>query len=387
MKLQVALTCLLGHLICINYFLLRSVKDALVVTANSGASIIPVLKLWALLPTLFVVGLISTKMVRRLGHKGLTVIALSLFSLYFPFANHFHLGIFYVVCELWKTTALSMIFWGFVNLKTSPREATWQYPLYLIGGSLSAFVASFWINTLLERPDWQMEVLLSVSVVSLLSLGVYLRLHRDVKEKVAMPKVTRGSFRAVMQSRVLPWLGLLIVAEYVSLQVVEILWKDAIYQTHTSAVAYAAYSSKIIFWTGVVGVVATVCAPLILRRFSWRTLALWTPFVGIALGLLFLFSPFTLLFGALHNCLFRASRQAIAGPVHQQAYLGLDNDQKIQGKAFICGLSPTIGKVIVALLFLGTPWASGVMVLAFVVSLLAIWKTQIGQKKIESVPY
>jgi len=53
-------------LICFNYSILRNLKDALVVTAkNSGAEVIPFIKVWAMLPT----AILATWIFARLSNR------------------------------------------------------------------------------------------------------------------------------------------------------------------------------------------------------------------------------------------------------------------------------------------------------------------------------
>src|ERR1700730_10682838 len=90
---------LMLFLICFNYSILRNVKDALVVTAqSSGAEVIPFIKVWVLLPMAILFTLIFTRLTNRYSQERVFYIILTAFHVFFgfftfivyPFRDFFH---------------------------------------------------------------------------------------------------------------------------------------------------------------------------------------------------------------------------------------------------------------------------------------------------------
>jgi len=168
---------LIFFFICFNYNLLRTAKDSLVITApSSGAEIIPYMKVWVVLPMALLMTILFTRLANRYSTEKVFYIMMTLFLglfmafslIIFPlrdalhphaFADHleslFPLGlkgfvalirnwtytVFYVMAELWGTTIMTVLFWGFANVILNVKTAKRFYVLILIGGNLSAICA------------------------------------------------------------------------------------------------------------------------------------------------------------------------------------------------------------------------------------------------------
>ncbi|HEY5259834.1 MAG TPA: Npt1/Npt2 family nucleotide transporter, partial [Rhabdochlamydiaceae bacterium] len=71
-------------LICLNYSILRTSRDALVITAKSaGAEVLPFIKTWAILPASLLIMLFFTQLSNRLSKEKVFYIMISLFLLFF----------------------------------------------------------------------------------------------------------------------------------------------------------------------------------------------------------------------------------------------------------------------------------------------------------------
>src|SRR5262245_13252696 len=70
--------------ICFNYSILRNIKDAVVVTAqSSGAEVIPFIKVWVLLPMAILLTLLFTKLSNRYSQEKVFYLIISGFLLFF----------------------------------------------------------------------------------------------------------------------------------------------------------------------------------------------------------------------------------------------------------------------------------------------------------------
>lgn len=163
-------------LICFNYSILRNLKDSIVIT-NSGAEVIPFIKMWVLLPMAILLTLIFSKLCNRYSQERVFYIMISIFLVFFalfgfvlyPMREIFHphataqaieqlfpsshwfvvlyehwiFTLFYVMSELWAAMILNVCFWGFANEITPVHEARRFYGVFGIGSNLAAALAGF----------------------------------------------------------------------------------------------------------------------------------------------------------------------------------------------------------------------------------------------------
>src|SRR3990167_2869496 len=77
---------LLFFLVAFNYHILKILKDTLIITApNSGAEVIPFLKVWAVLPSAIILTLLFTKLSSNLNREKIFYVMISIFLSFFVF--------------------------------------------------------------------------------------------------------------------------------------------------------------------------------------------------------------------------------------------------------------------------------------------------------------
>jgi ATP:ADP antiporter, AAA family len=451
-------TFLLGFFICFNYYLLRPIKDTVVVTmSDSGAGVIPFLKLWAVLPAVVGAALLISLLYRKLSRPTVFYLGTTAFLLFFvSFAlflypmrealaldslasflyprlpagfaapieliRQWPLSLFYVVCELWKVVVLMVLFWGYVNSRTDVSEAQRLYAPLMVGGSLSGWLAGE-ITISTGGGEWNSMLTLLiflVSAVGVACLALFAWTHRaHGKEKGRTPATTdpipdaykprtaMEALRLVFRSRILLCIAVVIIAEYVAFNLVEVLWKEQMHRLYPDPATYCAYTGRVLRWTGILGIFASLfISGGVIRRFGWLAITLFTPAILALTSAAFFIclflspdsvaaqaavaavgvAPMTLavFFGAVHNCTCRASRQAFADPAKEIAYLPLSSDLQTQGKTFVDGVSPTIGKTGGALIQQGlligvpdimatAPFAAGLVFLSIGLATTAVF--------------
>ncbi|SCA63536.1 ADP,ATP carrier protein 1 [Chlamydiales bacterium SCGC AG-110-P3] len=216
-------------LISLNYNILRTMKDSLLVTAKgSGAEVIPFIKVWVMFPMALMITFVFTHLSNRLSQEKVFYCIFGSFLTFFfvftfiiyPFRDTLHphetadalqvmlpqglkglvamfrywtFTLFYVMSELWSNIILSLLFWGFANEITRISEAKRFYGLFGVGANFSG-IAAGQISILLCRSQynprlpfgedaWHQSLILLMSLillVGILTLFIYRWMHRTI---------------------------------------------------------------------------------------------------------------------------------------------------------------------------------------------------------------
>lgn len=334
---------LIFFLISFDYNVLRVMKDTLVVTAkNSGAEVIPFIKVWVMFPGAILMTYLFTRLSNRLKRESVFYVMLSLFLGYFflftfvlyPIRDALHpnasadalekilpIGLkgmiamyrnwtftsFYVMSELWSSVILSMLFWGFANQVTRINEAKRFYGLFGIGANLSGvFAGQAAVALYLETYNpalpfgadaWEQSMIMLVVLVliagvaamaifrwvntRLLTDPLYYDSDEAYKEGRVQGRLSmRESVAFLLRSKYLICIALIVVSYNLVINLTEVVWKHQVKELYTSPHAYNLYMSQV---TTVIGIVATLSALFIsgnaIRRCGWTFTAMLTPVI------------------------------------------------------------------------------------------------------------
>lgn len=411
-------------LICFNYNLLRTTKDALVITAPlSGAEAIPFIKVWAILPSALLMTWIYTRLSNWLKREYVFYTLLSLFLIFFsffvfvlyPYRDSLHCNdfadrlefwlpkgchgliamvrnwtftLYYIMSEMWSTIIMTVLFWGFANDVTSIKDAK-RFYIFLgvfanIAGILSGWTAtalsyrSFQAALPLGTNAWEQTVSLSCCIVilnCLICMLLFRYLHKKphvllpvdlVTSKAENPRMgLRKSFGYLAKSPYLLCIAVIVIAYNLSLNLVEVVWKDQVKNLFPNPADFNAYMGRVLTFVSIIAIpIALFVSGNIFRYFSWTLGAMLTPLIMGVTGLLFFiftvfqknflglsgliagFSPLMLavFFGSLQNCLARASKYTLFDSTKEMAFIPLSRASRLQGKAAIDGVGSRIGK-------------------------------------------
>jgi len=438
--------------ICFNYSILRNVKDAVVVTAqSSGAEVIPFIKVWVLLPMAILVTLAFTKLSNRYSQEKVFYLTISSFLLFFgaftfifyPMRDLLHphhfadyletmlppgfkgliamfrnwsFTIFYVVCELWGSMVLSVLFWGFANEVTKITEARRFYSMLGVVASFSAVIAGVGANYLTVDQSWEktLEMLVLTIIVcgcftmlafywmnkNVLTGSTFEGLHKSTEELKPKQKLSmRESFSFLSNSKYLICIAVLVVCYNLVINLVEIVWKDQLRQLHPSAVEYSRYMNYVTAFVGVIATTTSLFMSPMIARFGWTRTALITPVImlvtsaGFFTFMLFrndLVDPVFLLtgttplaiavfFGASQVCMSKACKYSVFDSTKEMAFIPLSHESKLKGKAAIDGVGSRFGKSGGSLIhqgllmFFGTVSMSAPYVAVILMAVIAGW--------------
>lgn len=413
---------LMFFFISFNYTILRDTKDTLVVTA-AGAEAIPFLKTFGVVPAAILFMFVYAKLSNLLSKENLFYVTLAPFVVFFGLFAFFiyptresllptesanalraylpngwiglaaayenwMYSIFYILSELWGSVVLSLLFWGFANQITKVTEAKRFYTLFGLGANVALLVsgpAIVLVSDIRKRlPEgvdaWQISLnyLMGMVVVAGIAvMAIYWWMNRQVltdsrfydpaqmapKKKKTKPALI-DSFKFIFSSKYLFCLATLVIAYGISINLVEITWKN---QVHLQYPNYNDYSTFMGYFSTCTGFVTVLMMLFVggnlLRRKGWGFTAAVTPVVLLITGVgFFSFVIFrenllgyiamigttplflAVIFGAAQNIMSKSSKYSLFDPTKEMAYIPLDDDSKVKGKAAVDVVGARLGK-------------------------------------------
>lgn len=307
---------------------------------------------------------------------------------------------FYVMSELWGTMVLQVIFWGFANEITRVDEAGRFYSIFSIGGNLASILAGMYVilfissdsifdlNLLsameieeIKEADWQHKLQWIMGIILVCGLVIMALFHWTNKhvlndpsfdglhkiKKVAKQKgrqSLRESFQYLKNSKYLICIAVLVISYNLSINLVEIVWKDQLKQLYPAKADYLWFMSCVSLSMGIVSTITAFFMSRIINRFGWTFTALITPVtmlitsIGFFSFLLFRESlaPMAVILvgttplaiavyiGAAQNCFSKAAKYSVFDATKEMAFIPLDHESKLKGKAAIDGIGSRLGK-------------------------------------------
>ncbi len=326
-------------------------------------------------------------------------------------------SLFYIMSELWGSMALSLLFWGFANDITKVSEAKRFYNLFGLGGNFSLLVSGgviIWCSRIRGNlpagvDPWQQSLnymMFFVCVSTLAVMAIYWWMNKYVlsdprfydpkeqsKMKKSKPKMSiKDSFMFLLRSKYIGYIAVLVLAYGVCINLIEVTWKSQLKEAFTNPNDYSVFMGKFSFCTGMASIFMMLfVGGNVIRKLGWTVGALITPIVVIITGTLFLSfvifrgsletsiaalgtSPLMLavIFGAVQNIASKSSKYAMFDPTKEMAYIPLDQESKVKGKAAVDVVGARLGKsggaFIQQLLIIGlgsiaamTPYVTGIL--------------------------
>ncbi|MBT4884934.1 MAG: NTP/NDP exchange transporter [Legionellales bacterium] len=401
---------LMFFFISFNYSLLRNLKDALVINAagSPGAQIIPYLKFWGVIPCAILFMILFSKLSNTVSKKNLFYCSLIPFAIFFALFGfvlypmkgvlhplHLHLAfvpeglqatiriwtysLFYIFAELWGSVALSLLFWGFANDTTKLDESKRFYPLFGLGANVALIFsgkASHYFAQLSEQNMLQSIMSIALVVIACV-VAIYWWINKYVltdprfydpskikkKKKKTKMKLT-DSFKLLFHSKYLMYIAILVVVYGVSINLLEVTWKDQVRTLYPNTNEYLSFMgtySTFLAWTTML--MMLFFTNNIIRTFGWGVAAAVTPiimlitgagFFGILIAKDHLTGLFALMgttplmaavfFGTCQNVISKAAKYSLFDPTKEMTYIPLDDESKVKGKAAIDIVGARLGK-------------------------------------------
>ncbi|KAJ3691926.1 hypothetical protein LUZ60_012276 [Juncus effusus] len=294
--------------------------------------------------------------------------------------------LFYVMAELWGSVVISVLFWGFANQITTVEEAKEFYPLFGLGANVALIFSGRTVKYFSNLrkslgpgvDGWAVSLKGMMSIVVLLGFvisSIYWGVNKFVlndpnlpkiapKKKKEKPKLGMGeSMKILISSKYVRDLATLVVAYGISINLVEVTWKSKLKAQFPTPNEYSAFMGDFSTATGIATFTMMLLGRVILRKFGWGVAAMITPTVllltGVGFFSLILFGgplvPVLAKFGmtpllaavyvgALQNIFSKSAKYSLFDPCKEMAYIPLDEDMKVKGKAAIDVVCNPLGK-------------------------------------------
>ena len=389
--------------ILFNYSIMRGLKDSLVVT-DMGAGTIPTLKLWFVLPAAVLFMIAYSKLSNVFSKNGVFYIVVSFFLAYFalfavvlypckdaltpdllsgvsegigktfltPIQGWVYSS-FYIMAELWGSAMISLMFWRFANDVTSIKQSKRFYAMFGFVANGALIVSGTVLQTV---KDIRLVTGIAVAICVFI-IAVYYWLNNyvltdprffnpdEIKKPKKKVKLSLGeSLKYIATSKYLGYIALLVICYGISINLVEVMWKDQVNMLYPNKEQFKAFMGGLQIWTGAATIFFMLVGANILRRCSWFTSAMITPLMVFSTGLVFFgciifkgeMGPIVASCGSLtvleviayaglaQNVLAKGVKYSLFDSTKEMSYIPLDDELKSKGKAAVDVIGGRAGK-------------------------------------------
>lgn len=306
-----------------------------------------------------------------------------------PLVGNWTYTLFYILSELWGSAILSLLFWQFANAITPVKEARRFYGMFGFVGNFGLLIsgpAIMLISTHVQGLGLTRDVALGlglqylmsmVTVAGVILLSVFYWMNRNVltdkrfydpeamgETKKKKPKLSlTDSLKYIIGSPYLGLIAMLVLSYGVLINIFEVMWKGQIKIAFPNEMDYNHVMGGLSTFTGFLALILMLTGSNLLRRFSWRTCALITPVV-LLFGTLVFFGViyynntqlpegmkinealssgiinrelivFVVMLGLGVNAFGKAVKYSLFDPTKEMAYIPLDPELKVKGKAAV----------------------------------------------------
>jgi AAA family ATP:ADP antiporter len=418
---------LIMFFVLFNYTILRDIKDVLIVTApGAGSPVLGFLKGWLVMPSAILFVVLYTKLSNVFSQEKIfyyivtafiTFFAAFAFFLYpnqalihpahetiahlqatmpnlhfvFPIWGVWTYSVFYILAELWGSVLISLLFWQFANQYVRTNEAKRYYALFGLianfaliasGETIKRFSKMHEDSGLSDLEAWgiSLKYMMAAAVVcGVLAMLLYRWIHTnvltdkrfydpqaDTKAHKDKPKLgIVDSAKLIFSNAYIGYIALLVVAYGISINLIEVVWKDQIRLAFPKQTDFAHFMGQFSQNTGIATILLIFFTKGIVRKFGWFTGAIFTPLMLIITGALFfafvlcrealdpLMATMSLTAGAafyaawvgsVQNFLAKGTKYSQFDPTKEMAYIPLSQELRTKGKAAVDVIGGRLGK-------------------------------------------
>ncbi|MHA7877860.1 MAG: Npt1/Npt2 family nucleotide transporter [Bacteroidota bacterium] len=393
-------------MISFNYSVLRSLKD-IYVLEHAGAEVIYYLKLFGVTPAILLLTIAYNRISRVVDRVRKFNIVIAYFLVSFGLSylffipnleslqlngladrlnasiptmknlwesiRYWPLSLFYINAEAWGTMALGVLFWTFVNDITGVEQSKRFYSFLSLGAAVGLIIAGVLLKTCKEHLNIVLGACVGIIGTILVvynSFSYNIRKHPERYQIESRPKKKKEklsfieSFKFLSKSKYLALIATLIISYGVVISLFESVWKAKIKALTVGNEGMLAniYGNQGIL-SGVLSIVLIVFLSAPIMHRGWRFAASVTPVVTLVATVIFFsflyfqdalssvtalwgMSPLALAvtFGLINVVFIKAFKYTLFDPTKERAYIPLDEESKVRGKAAVDGVGSRLGK-------------------------------------------
>lgn len=336
--------------------------------------------------------------------------------------EHWPLTILFTSAELWSSGVLCTLFWTTVNDTSTIESSSKEYPwLALIGNSASLFsgpMILFLVQhfEVLGQNGWETSLYALAIIFVICGLGMIFFYYYSVRlAQAEFPNLKAGpdqqaatslplweSFAYLARSPYLRNIALIMLGYCVAINMVEVAWKSQLVRLYTTEIQYSVFMGHLTFYNGIGSILMALTA-IFLMRFGWRSTAMATPLLMTLTGTPFFLmillskeSPVAnsmatplfmagLFIGTICNVASKSAKYTLFDATKEMAFVPLDNEQKLKGKASIELIVSRVGKSSSAMvqqgliIFFGSLTASMHWLAGIFLVIAIIWLTSVNR--------
>jgi len=424
------------------YSTLRSLKD-IYVLEHAGAEVIYCLKLFGVTPAVLLLTIAYNRLSRVVDKARKFNIVIAYFLVFFGLSyvffipnlealqldsladrlnasipamknlwesiRYWPLSLFYINAEAWGTMALGVLFWTFVNDITGAEQAKRFYSFLSLGAAVGLIMAGILLKTFHKHLDFVLVSCVGIIGAILVlynSFSYNIRKHPELYQIEQRPKKKKEklsfleSFRFLIKSRYLALIATLIISYGVVISLFESVWKAKIKALTLGNEGMLAniYGNQGIF-SGILSLVLIIFLSTPIMNRGWRFAASVTPVITLIATVIFFsflyfqdalggitaqwgMSPLSLAvtFGLINVVFIKAFKYTLFDPTKERAYIPLDEESKVRGKAAVDGVGSRVGKSLGSLLItfalvpaFGSIHNAEYVIFALIMFMLILW--------------
>ncbi len=292
---------------------------------------------------------------------------------------------FYVLSELWLQATIFILFWEFVNRVCTIEQAKRSYNLFIASGGIFNFITSIFFYNFMKYFQGSFNfkfklVAIYINICIFLLIIVYYYLNKNKSIQKASKEKTKLSFwestKHIFSSKYLICLTIMTISLGLGSNLISITWKANLKNLFPLKTDYINFMIKI---NGLEHFLSALLLIFVsgnaIRKKGWKLSASITPIVILVTGTLFFLSskfrflldPFAsilgmtslkliVILGAIQVLSTKISRYGFYDMTKEIAYIPLDNESRVKGKAAIDTIGSRFGKSASSYIHLSILW-------------------------------
>mmetsp|Transcript_30177 Transcript_30177/g.66827 ORF Transcript_30177/g.66827 Transcript_30177/m.66827 type:complete len:590 (-) Transcript_30177:63-1832(-) len=289
-------------------------------------------------------------------------------------------ALYYVIAEIYSSVSVGVLFWQFANDVVPVAQAKRFYPLFAQMSGLAPVFAGQYVARYASKAENfstslnRLTAAVTVSGIMICTFYYLSNAYLDRTEtkrgatlgtdgtaeamvnKKSKPKLSmKESAKFLASNQYLRLIAMLVLGYGLSINFTEVMWKSLVKKQYSDPLDYQRFMGNFSSMVGMATCIVIFFGVHVIRILGWRVGALTTPVVMAVLGIPFfacifmgLDSPARLglavWVGTIQSLLSKTSKYALFDPTTQMAYIPLDDESKVKGKAAIDVLGSRLGK-------------------------------------------